>query len=169
MKKALALLLATLLCLCSVAALAEDAVEVPVVEDGTWVPFADYNVQICLPSDWNVLEITEEQTASGIIFSTANPEMTRSFTLAYNELEAASDIATIGEQLAANEAMSDVQILNINGMDYVTYTIAENDVVGLVTLGGSGIGLYQFVFYPASDADYASLALQIAASISTIE
>lgn len=171
MKKILALLLAMVMCFCVVSAMAEEApaeaVEIPVVEGGTWVPFTDYGFQICLPSDWNVMEITEEQTASGIIFSCANPEATRSFTVAYSEFEAATDIQTIAEGLATT--YPEVQLMTINGMDFVTYSVTENDVVGIATLGGSGIGMYQFVFYPASDTDYGTLALQIAASITAIE
>lgn len=169
MKKTLALILAAMLCLCAIPAMAEanDTLTIDLVENGAWVPFTDYNMQICLPSDWNVLQLTEEQTASGVIFSCANPESTRSFTLAYTEFEEATDLDTVAAQLA--EAYTDVQMLTINDIPFVTYTVAENDVTGLATLGGSGIGMYQFVFYPASDADYGTLAVQIAASISAIE
>jgi len=172
MKKILPLLLAVMMLFLSAnafaeAAAAENAIEVPAVENGTVVPFTDYNFQITLPSDWNVLEVTEEQAAAGIIFSCANPESTRSFTVAYTEFEEATDIDAVAAALA--ESYTNVQKMTINGIPYITYEIAENDVTGIVTLGGTGIGMYQFVFYPTSDAEYGPLALQIAASITSIQ
>ncbi len=62
-----------------------------------------------------------------------------------------------------------MQFININGIDFVTYDVTANDVTGIATLGDSGYGLYQFVFYPASDAEYGPIAVAIAASISAIE
>jgi hypothetical protein len=88
-------------------------------------------------------------------------------TIAYTELDEATDMAGVEAELAA--VYENVQALTINDISFVSYDIAEHDVTGIVTLGGSGVGLYQFVFYPASDADYGPLALQIAASITSIE
>lgn len=172
MKKFLATALSLLMVLGACGAVAEDAaaqdtIEVPVVENGTVVPFVDYNFQVTLPSDWSVLEVTDEQASTGIIYSCANPEGTRSFTIAYTEFETATDLNTVAEALA--ESYANVQMMTINEIPFVTYDIAENDVTGIVTLGSSGIGMYQFVFYPASDEAYGPLALQIAASITSIQ
>ena len=172
MKKLFALLLALVLVFPVFTAVAEtatgsDVVEVPAVENGTVVPFADHNVQITLPSDWNVLEVTEDQAATGIFFNCANPEGTRSFTIAYSEFETATDIQTVAEALAST--YENVQLLTINDIPVVSYVMSENDVMSIATLNASGIGMYQFVFYPASDAEYVTLAEQIAASINTIE
>ena len=171
MKKSLSLLLAMMMVFMVTGALAQTATEAPIevapVENGTVVPFPDYNFQITLPSDWNVLEVSEEQAATGIIYSCANPEGTRSVSIAYTEFETATDYDTVVAELAA--AYEDVQTLTINEIPFVSYQIAESDVAGIVTLGTSGIGMYQFVFYPASDADYGSLAMQIAASIDSIQ
>ena len=46
--------------------------------------------------------------------------------------------------------------------------IAENDVIGLVTLVTSGMGMDQFMLYSASNAGYGELALQIAVPITSI-
>jgi hypothetical protein len=171
MKKTLALFLAIMMMLAlangALAETATDAIEVATVENGTVVPFTDYNFQITLPSDWNTLEVSDEQAASGIIYSCANPENTRSFTVAYTEFEQATDINAVATELAAT--YQNVEQVSINDVIFVSYQIAESDVAGLVTLGGNGLGMYQFVFYPASDADYGELALQIAASITSIE
>lgn len=166
-KRTLAMLLALALCVCAASAVAEETVEIPVIEDGTWVAFEDYGFEICLPSDWNVMEVTEDQAAVGVHFSCINPEQTRSFTLAYNDLDEATDAQALAAQLAT--VYSEVQLVNINGLDFVSYTIPEQDVTGILTLGGEGTGLHQFVFTPASDADYGPLAVQIAASISPLE
>ena len=177
MKKIVALMMILAICLLSIGVYAEtaapdataegEAIEVGTVENGTVVPFTDHNFQITLPSDWNVLEVSEEQASTGIIYSCANPEGTRSFTVAYTELTEATDISSVAAELAS--AYENVQTLTINGIPFVSYDISANDVTGIVTLGASGLGLYQFVFYPASDEDYGPLALQIAASITTIE
>lgn len=168
MKKLISLLLTVVLCLsaCSFA-FAEDVVEVDLCENGAWVPFTDYGFQVYLPSDWLVLETTDEQTASGVIAVFASPDGARTFNVAYTEFDEATDLDAVSEELAAN--YDNVALLTINNTDYVTYDIPENDVTGLCTLGGSGIGFYQFVFYPASDEEYGQLAVQIAASLSTIE
>jgi len=176
MKRLLALFLSITICIFAVSAISEtasdttstgNAIEISPVEDGTVVPFPDHNFQITLPSDWNVLEITDEQAHAGIIYSCANPEGTRTFTVAYSESDTATDMNSIATELAGT--YQNVETLTINGIPFVSYEINANDVAGLMTLGSNGIGVYQFVFYPASDADYSSLALQIAASIDTIE
>ena len=170
MKKTLALFLAVMMLVLVTGAIAESTPEVmnvATVENGTVVPFADYNFQVTLPSDWNVLEVSEEQAATGIIYSCANPESTRSFTIAYNEFEQATDIDAVAAELASE--YQNVKQLTINDIPFVTYDITESDVTGLVTLGAAGTGMYQFVFYPASDAEYGPLALQIAASITSIQ
>lgn len=173
MKRILAVALSMLMIFGVCGAMAETAtateqpIEVPVVENGTVVPFADYNFQVTLPSDWNVLEVTQDQANAGIIYSCANPEGTRTFTIAYTEFQAATDMDTVATALAASYA--NVQRMTINDIPFVTYDIAENDVTGIITLGSSGMGMYQFVFYPASDEAYGPLALQIAASITAIQ
>ena len=176
MKKALALLLSMMVCFLAVGAMAETATEAPAtdnavevspVENGTVVPFTDHNFQITLPSDWNVLEITDEQATAGIIYSCANPEGTRTFSVAYSELAAATDIDAVATDLA--NTYESVQMLTINAIPFVSYQITANDVTGIATLNAAGTGFYQFLFYPASDADYGTLALQIAASINTIQ
>lgn len=167
MKKFLALLLAAMMCLCAIPAMAETA-EIPAVENGAWVPFTDYNMQICLPSDWQVLELTEEQSAAGIIFSCKAPDSDRAFQLSYNELEAAIDVDGVLAQLST--VYPSATKLSLNNLDFVTYVIEEQKVAGLALLGGSGIGLYTFNFYPSDDADFMNtLAVQIAGSISAIE
>ena len=172
MKRLLALSLALLLCMASAAALAEaapatDPIEVPSVENGTVVPFPDHNFQITLPSDWLVLEITTEQEQRGIIYSCVNPEGTRSFSIAFTVLDAATDLDAVASELAAS--YDGVQTITINDIPFVQYTVTENDVTGIATLNNAGDGFYQFLFYPTSDSDYSYLALQIAASINTIQ
>ena len=174
MKKLIALLVALLMLLCSFAALAEDgeetapeAITVELVENGTWVPFADYNFQICLPSDWNVLELTDEQTQTGVIAGYAAADGARVCYVSYTEFEAATDIQTVAEQLAAS--FEGVKLITINDLPFITYALTEQDMVGLCTLGGSGIGFYQFLFAPASDAEFQTIAESIAAYITTIE
>lgn len=164
MKKLLTVILSMMLVLSSVTAIAEEnVITVDLIEDGTWVTFDDYGFHVCLPSDWNVLEITAEAAEVGIIFSCQAPDSERSFTIAYNDLEAATDIETIAAGLATTQ--ENVNTISINGIPYATYDIAANDVTGIVALSQDGTALYQFVFYPSSDSDFAPLALQIAASI----
>ncbi|MCE5344026.1 MAG: hypothetical protein ABFE02_04255 [Sulfuricella sp.] len=128
MKKILSLLI-VLSCLFTFGALSETttavgtvtqepALEVETVADGTVVPFADYNFQVILPSDWNVLEVSEEEAAIGIIYSCANPENTRTFTIAYTELDTATDIAAVAAELAAS--YENVEEFTINDIPFVS-------------------------------------------------
>lgn len=178
MRKRLSLLLALMMCLFTISAVAqaaapadsaqtEDVIEISPVENGTAVPFPEHNFVITLPSDWNVLEINDEQAQAGILYSCANPESTRTFSIAFTQFDAATDMDTVTAELAT--AYENVQRLTINGISFVSYNISASDVTGIATLTADGMGLYQFVFYPASDDEYGTLALQIAASIDTLE
>ncbi|HNW87754.1 MAG TPA: hypothetical protein PLP25_10840 [Candidatus Limiplasma sp.] len=176
MKKTLVLILTLMLCLLAGGAVAETATEAPAndnavqvspVENGTVVPFTDHNFQITLPSDWNVLEVTDDQASAGIIFSCANPEATRSFNIAFSQFDTATDLNAVATELAAT--YQNVQMLTINDIPFVSYDVPANSVTGIATLNADGTGFYQFLFYPNTDADYSTLALQIAASINTIQ
>lgn len=172
MKKVLILALVAMMLLANVTSLSvslaeSEVIEVPEVENGTIYQFVDDNFQLVIPSDWIIGELTEEQIASDIMFSSFNPEGTRTFTIAYTVFDEEKDTEAVATELAGH--YENVGVITINDIEFITYEISELDIMGFVTVGVSGADMYQFVIYPASDEEYSMLALQIVASISVIE
>ncbi|MDD3411397.1 MAG: hypothetical protein PHY12_11385 [Eubacteriales bacterium] len=169
MKKFLAILmtLAMVFGVCSAVAEEIPALTADPVENGAVVPFEDYNFQITVPSDWLVLEVSDEQAEAGIIYGFASADQARTLFLSYSEFEEATDIDAVAADIATQ--YTNVARLTINGIDFVTYDVEASNSSCLGMLGGSGIGFYQFFFTPATDEEYGPLARSIAASISAIE
>ncbi len=163
MKRTLVVLLALMMLCVSALAMAEAAAEVTVevTFEGEWVEFEEYGLKICLPTDWVEYEVEEELYMAGTEDDTQ--------LLVMNELEL--DEATIEALLAGltdTEGLTDVAIVIINGVSYVTYVIEDDDVFGVVTITEAGAVL-DFMFAPNSDSDFVDLAMQIVASITTME
>jgi hypothetical protein len=61
-----------------------------------------------------------------------------------------------------------VQVLTINEIPCVSYTISDNDVAALLHLAHQVLA-FTIRVLSSSDADYSYLAMQIAASIQSIQ
>lgn len=161
MKKVLSYILVAMLAFSCTVALAESDAPTNAAFEGSWVQFED-GFEIYLPSDWLVVDPTDEMLQSGVFYAVTSPDGARSLQVAWSEEAGAEDANAVKAQLEA--AYTDVQILNINGIDFVTYEDVQNDSTGIVALGANG-DLFVFNFYPASDETFGPIALTIATSI----
>ena len=161
MKKLLTLVLIAMLALTSSAALAESDAPANAAFEGTWVQFED-GFEVYLPSDWLVLDVTDEMIQSGVFYAVASPDGARNMQVGWTEEAGAEDANAVKAELETT--YTDVEILNINGIDFVTYFDAQNDSTGIVALGVNG-DMFVFNFYPASDEEFAPIAVTIATSI----
>lgn len=161
LKKVVSFILVALLAFSCTAAFAESDAPANAAFEGNWVQFED-GFEIYLPSDWLVVDPTDEMLKSGVFYAVTSPDGARSMQVAWSEEAGAEDANTVKTQLEAT--YTDVQILNINGIDFVTYVDAQNDSTGIVALGTKG-DLFVFNFYPSSDEAFAPIAVTIATSI----
>lgn len=160
MKKTLSILLALAMSLCLVGAVAES--EMPF--EGTYLGFEDYGFAICLPNEWNVIEVAEDAAANGMIFVSASEDGARTMQIQYSELpEPVESIDALVAELS--DSYQGVKAVKINDIDFAAFTIAEQNINAIACVGGEGIGLFVFYFTPADDAEFMPIAEAIAGSI----
>ncbi len=164
MKKLISIILIVLVLMSSVA-FAETAAPADAAFEGSWVQFED-GFEIYLPNDWVVVDPTQEMLDAGIFYAVTSPDGARSMNVAWSKEAGAEDANQVKTQLEAS--YTDVQVLNLNGIDFVTYTDAANDSTGIVALGVNG-DMFVFNFNPASDEEFAPIAVTIATSIRNTE
>lgn len=157
MKKVLALAL-VLVSLLTCAAMAEAYDLVPVqFEDG---------FQISLPADWYQIELTEEQNAQGFFYAACSADGANTVHISWMALEAEMTIEDVQATLVGSYA--DATVIQINDVNFVGFTDAENDVCGFAALDATEPGMYTFWFTPASDAAFVDLATAIVMTIGNI-
>ncbi len=161
MKKLMSLLLALVLSFGCIAAMAEAEAPANAAFEGTWVQFED-GFEVYLPSDWLVLEVTQDMIDSGIFYAVSSPDGARSMQVAWAESVDAATAEDVKAQLEG--AYQGVEILNFNGVDFVSYDDTANDCAGIAALDPNG-GMFLFNFYPASDEAFGPVAVTIATSI----
>jgi len=156
MKKIISLIL-VLIALLSCAAMAEELVPVT-FEDG---------FQISLPGDWLVYEPDEEMLALGIAYVAASPDGAYSVQISWSPMDPVVTIEELHTLLV--NFYPDATIIEINGINFLGFTDAENDVCGFVAMDAADEGYYTFWFTPASDEAFVDLATSIVLSISNVE
>ena len=164
MKKILALVMDLMMFLCSAAVAEEIAYEE--FFDGTWVQFEE-GFELYLPSDWLVLESTEEDLEAGIAFSVCSPDEAYYMALAWSGLEAELTLEEL--QAALAEAGYPVEPVEVNGIGLLVMADAENDTLSFIGMDGAEPGYYNFIFTPMSDENLQALASVIASSLRNIE
>ncbi len=157
MKKLIAVALSLVLCLTAFAALAETAVTM-----GEPIAFED-GLTFALPADWAEVELTPEAEEAGVVLQAKDAAGARTVALSWSEIP---EGYTVDQMKAEFEAAgyTEVNVGEVNGLQIVTYTIAASDVTGFCTLGKNN-DMYNFVFAPASDAEFAPIAQAILATV----
>ncbi|MEF9972433.1 MAG: hypothetical protein RR296_01680 [Clostridia bacterium] len=165
MKKTISLMLALLLSFACFGAMASE-----LSFEATTVEFADQGLSIALPSNWDVLAIDEATQAAGIFFVAKDPDSARNVQLAYTPFDEGQTVST-NEELVAQFATvyPDAQVISHNGLDFVAFTAAEQNMACFTLLSGDLTGLYMFNFIPADDVDLAPIAMDIVGSLESIE
>lgn len=164
MKKAICAALVLAMACCPFAALAQgETVVVEVTFQGTWIPFEDHNFQIYLPNDWVIFEPGE-----GMYFACGLEDQSQLFIIEIYENED-YDMRAIFDELSATEGYESVSSMLINGIPFVLFASASEDMRGGVTLSADGACMYFFKFAPGSDEAFSELAWQILSSLSVIK
>ena len=164
MKKLLALVMALMMLLCSAAVAEEVAYEE--LFDGTWVQFEE-GFELYLPSDWLVLESTEEELAAGIAFTVCSPDEAYYMALAWSGLEAELTIEEL--QAALVEAGYPVEPVEVNGIGLLVIADADNNTLSFIGMDAAEPGYYTFIFTPMNDENLQVLASVIASSLRNIQ
>lgn len=162
MKKTLAFVLAAMMLLCSTLACAQ---EMPF--EGSYIGFEDYGFQICLPNDWNVLDVSDVSDESGIFFAAQAPDSTWAVAIQYTDLGETYTIDQVAQEF--QDAYGNASVTEINGISFVSFRLEDDNQMAVACLGGQQTGMYVFFFTPADDADFTPIAQAIAGSISAYE
>jgi len=159
MKKFFALLLMMAMLLTG-AALAEAPFE------GVWVQF-DAGFEVLMPGEWLEMEVTEEMMTSGIFYAACSPDGANTVQMSWAALEAPMTIEEI--RAALDTAYPGAEIVEFNGIQFVSCSDVENDLFSMTALDGVDLGMYTFWFTPDSDEAFVETAVAIATSIRNIE
>ena len=167
MKKIFAILMA--LCLLVSCAMAEEInwadIEGTVAESGIEGDFAsisDIGVKMFIPSVFNDIELSEEDVANGYLCYLTTDDESGTVAVMYADVNGMSleDYAASLPDVGATE----VELGTLNGIPVVTYEVPENDTMNIAMMTDTGNAI-EFVFNPASDEGFKSVATIIAASI----
>ena len=141
----------------------------PDLYDGTWVPF-EAGFDLYLPTDWNVLEVSEENAKNGMIFLVSPQENAEeaeaALSVQMNDVAGAelTDIAAEYEKAG----FTGIGFANVNGLGCVLYDDESNDLQGVSFLGESGT-MYTIIMAPAESEEYGPIWNNILFSLSPSE
>lgn len=134
--------------------------------EGVWVQFED-GFEILLPANWLELEVTEDMLAGGVFYGACSEDGANTVQLAWAALETEMTAQEVCADLATE--YPDAEVLQFNGIDFVSFSDEVNDLFCMCALDGAEPGLYMFWFTPNSDAAFAETAVAIATSIRNIQ
>lgn len=177
MKKVMALVLSLMLLLGGTAVLAEDTIpeivfdETAAAYEGAWMDLG-VGLMMYLPMDWNIMEVTEEQQAVGVIALLASADGTQALSVTYGEAadgegNALEDNAAVMAMLTAG-GYTGVMELSINGLSMVGYEVEASNAAGMALLDGEG-GMIAFSFAPANDEAAKVIGQTMFFSLSAVE
>ena len=95
---------------------------------GTWVPFED-GFKLYLPNDWDVYELSDEQTQQGVLFVAGDTSGVQN-PPGISVVWVYSDGAQSLEELAADLTKGGYQVddlVSINGIPCISYRVEESD------------------------------------------
>ena len=95
---------------------------------GTWVPFED-GFKLYLPNDWDVYELSDEQTQQGVLFAAGDTSGVQN-PPRISVVWVYSDGAQSLEELAADLTQGGYQVddlVSINGIPCISYRLEESD------------------------------------------
>ncbi len=176
MKKLIALLALVCVVLMPFSAMAEEktAIEWAASEmliadtdlTGDFYNIDEMGLKIWLPDELNAVEVTEEETASGVYAKLTDKEQTCVLTIYALHV----DGMTLDQayQNAVEGGMKEPEIVTINGLDAVTYE-AEETNEGAIVLVDTNDNMIFFTFSPINDEGAKMIFYIIASSIMPLE
>ena len=135
------------------------------VYDGTWVS-TGLGFDMYLPSDWQILDVSDDDAAQGIVYQVADSEKGWNVVVSYHKDMGASvsDIYTSLQQ-AGYQSLYNV---DLNGIPAVGFDIDDKKVSGVAFADSEG-AMYTVQLGPNDDKDFLPYAKNILMSISPSE
>ena len=129
---------------------------------GTWYVFNDIALEYWVPDIFENKELTEEDGEEML----AKHELPDGTAGIYAQYLTGYDGATMDETVATLEAngATEIERCTLNGLDAVSFSVPDVNAVYVVFITQSG-NYVQFIFSPASDEGFASVAQLVTASI----
>ena len=114
---------------------------------GTWVPFDD-GFRLYVPSEWDVLKITEEMYEDGILYqaaSSSDEETAPWISVNFTDSRQIADTLEELEQSLVDENYWPDGILDVNGIPCIAYRTPKKDLSGLAFFHPGGQDYIMFV------------------------
>ena len=160
MKKFIALLLMLLTVMTAGCAVAEAPFE------GVWVSYEAGWIKWLMPSDWLVMEVTEEMMEANLFYGAFAPDGSKTMQILWTPLTQPQTIEDVQRQLTPS--YDNVELLDVNGKKMVYFADLLNNMFGYAMLDELDPGVYQFFFSPV-DETFEPTARAIAASVCSMD
>ena len=160
MKKFIALLLMLLTVMTAGCAVAEAPFE------GVWVGYEAGWIKWLMPSDWLVMEVTEEMMEANLFYGAFSPDGSKTMQILWTPLTQPKTIEAVHQELTSSYA--NVVLLDIDGKKMVYFADNLNNMFGYAMLDELDPGVYHFFFSPVDEA-FRPMAQAIAASVRSMD
>ena len=160
MKKFIALLLMLLTVMTAGCAVAEAPFE------GVWVGYEAGWIKWLMPSDWLVMEVTEEMMEANLFYGAFSPDGTRTMQILWTPLTQPKTIEAVHQEMMPS--YDNVELLDIDGKKMVYFADNLNNMFGYAMLDELDPGVYHFFFSPVDEA-FKPMAQAIAASVRSMD
>ena len=160
MKKFIALLLMLLTVMTAGCAVAEAPFE------GVWVGYEAGWIKWLMPSDWLVMEVTEEMMEANLFYGAFSPDGTKTMQILWTPLTQPKTIEAVQQELTPT--YDNVELLDIDGKKMVYFADNLNNMFGYAMLDELDPGVYHFFFSPVDEA-FRPMAQAIAASVRSMD
>ena len=160
MKKFIALLLMLLTVMTAGCAVAEAPFE------GVWVGYEAGWIKWLMPSDWLVMEVTEEMMEANLFYGAFSPDGAKTLQILWTPLTQPKTIEAVQQELTPT--YDNVELLDIDGKKMVYFADNLNNMFGYAMLDELDPGVYHFFFSPVDEA-FKPMAQAIAASVRSMD
>ena len=160
MKKFIALLLMLLTVMTAGCAVAEAPFE------GVWVGYEAGWIKWLMPSDWLVMEVTEEMMEANLFYGAFSPDGSKTMQILWTPLTQPKTIEAVHQELTSS--YDNVELLDIDGKKMVYFADNLNNMFGYAMLDELDPGVYHFFFSPVDEA-FKPMAQAIAASVRSMD
>lgn len=126
---------------------------------GHWVT-AEFGYKMFLPDAWTMQEDAE---GNGTVFEAQSKDQTQGMAVSKIETGQAFSQQDLFNRMEKIDGLTDITMLETNGIEAVSFTQAKEDVKGIAFADGDT--LYTMAFTPASDASFNLVSTQIVASL----
>lgn len=165
MKKTLAVILSLMMILCGASALAETTPAEYTVDapDGSTYGYEQFNFMMTMPAGFEQSEVSDTDREQGALDTMTNG--TNAIQLRVTEAPEGFDFNANYETLKTTEGVVSSEFATINGITWVCYLTADNQVIGL-TMVGENVLLY-VIGMPADTEGFAEAFQKTLGSIAS--